>query len=605
MAISGESVFRITRWLGVNENPDGETALKAGEASEMRNFRITEDGSLQLRPGHRVISTARNWTGAIRGVWNGMAGNREVTLFAAGGRLWEYDFAARAGIPISAVGAFADAETHFFGFGGNVYMLNGQQYFVWTGTGESAAAAGYRPLILVSCPPEGGGTELERINKLNGERRARFSPTGSATVFRLPETELAQVDYVTDRVTGGDYAAGAYSVNLAAGTVTFSGGAPAAGVDSIEIGYTVAVTQRAEIEQMRFSEVFNGSSDNRVFLYGDGTNRTAYTGLDYDGTPRADYFPDLNVLDIGTANTPITALIRHYSQLAVFKTDGAFSVAYGTITLADGRTTAAFYWTPSNRALGCAAPGQAQLVENSPRTLAEGAVYDWRNGSSYAANLSSDERQARVVSLRVGRTLGGMDLAGAVTFNDRRRHEYYIVQNGAAVVHGYLTDTWYVYEPFDFTLLFERDGEIYGCTPDGDLAHISRQYPSDDGREIEAVWRSGALAFGQDFRRKYASRVFVTMKPEPHSQLEVSVQTDRHGQGAAGSRLLQTMLAGFRNANFRHWSFGTNRQPRTNRLKLRAKKFAYYQLLLRSATDWSTATVLAADVRLRYAGEVR
>ncbi|MDR2502420.1 MAG: hypothetical protein LBC78_04130 [Oscillospiraceae bacterium] len=373
MSITGDSVFKISRWLGLNENPDGETELKAGEAAEMRNFRITDSGGLQLRPGYRAIAE-KAWDGPVRGVWNGMVGERETTVFAAGGSLWELDVKSGAATPILPESeTIADDDTRFFGFGGSVYIQNGDGYYVWDGVSAVASVEGYRPLVAVACQPGGGGTALERVNKLNGRRRVRFSPTGSANVFQLPEKSLQSVDFVRNRITNTEYAAADYSINLTNGTVMFAS-APAAGTDTIEIGYTYPETMRCEVERMRFAEIFNGSSDNRVFLYGDGTNRTLYSGLDYDGTPRADYFPDLNVLDIGTSNTPITAMIRHYSLLAVFKTDGAFSVAYGTITLAGGAVTAAFYWTPANRSIGNTPPGQAQLVLNAPLTLCDGAA---------------------------------------------------------------------------------------------------------------------------------------------------------------------------------------------------------------------------------------
>ena len=48
---SDEKVFRIQEFLGLNESPDGDTKLKLGEASVMRNFKITRDHSLQKRPG--------------------------------------------------------------------------------------------------------------------------------------------------------------------------------------------------------------------------------------------------------------------------------------------------------------------------------------------------------------------------------------------------------------------------------------------------------------------------------------------------------------------------------------------------------------------------
>ena len=44
-------VFAVQKWLGLNESPDGDTGLKMGEAAEMRNFRVTRENHLQVRPG--------------------------------------------------------------------------------------------------------------------------------------------------------------------------------------------------------------------------------------------------------------------------------------------------------------------------------------------------------------------------------------------------------------------------------------------------------------------------------------------------------------------------------------------------------------------------
>lgn len=597
---SGESIYKVTRWLGINENPDGDTGLKTGEAAELYNFRITPDGSLQLRPGCRVIAD-KTWSGDVRGVWSGRVGARECTVFASGGELFEIDATTGVARPILRDGvSFTDDRTEFFGFSGKLYIQNGHEYLEWDGENGAFPVEGYRPLVAVSTVPSGGGTELEQINKLCPGRRVRFSPDGTSTEFRLPESGLASVDYVKLCATGETLSA--FTVDLAEGTVTF-GTAPERGTNSLEIGYSHTLSRRSEVESMRFSEIYNGSTDNRVFLYGDGTNAAIYSGLDYDGIERADYFPDLNVLHIGTANMPVTGMIRHYSRLAVFKTDCAYSVDFGTVTLADGRATAAFYITPSNRNTGNELAGETRLVENSPRTISDGAVIEWRNYSSYSANLTSDERQARTISERVQATLAELDLSAARTFLDRTRREYYVFSGGTAVINSVATDTWFIYRDFDFTHLFESGGELYGFMSDGELAHISRKYQNDCGRAIKARWRSGSLAFGRDWNRKYLSRAFLTLKPEPRASITATVQSNRNGGGETS--YTASGLASFCDASFEHWSFGTNRRPQTKRLKLRARKFAYLQLVLESSNDWSTATVLAADVQLRFGGEVR
>ena len=50
-AAAGEKVFQLRSFLGLNQNPDGDTKLKLGEAADMRHFTITRDGNLQRRAG--------------------------------------------------------------------------------------------------------------------------------------------------------------------------------------------------------------------------------------------------------------------------------------------------------------------------------------------------------------------------------------------------------------------------------------------------------------------------------------------------------------------------------------------------------------------------
>lgn len=182
---------------------------------------------------------------------------------------------------------------------------------------------------------------------------------------------------------------------------------------------------------MRYSELYNSTQDTRVFIYGDGSNKALYSGIDYDGQPRADYFPDLFEIAIGDANTPITALIRHYSTLMVYKSNSAYRVEYGSITLADGLVTAAFYSVPVNRTIGNAALGQSQLVLNSPRTLFGKECYEWRNNASYSSNLSLDERQAKRMSDRVYAALAEFDLAECKCYDDNHNQEYYVCYDRA------------------------------------------------------------------------------------------------------------------------------------------------------------------------------
>ena len=533
-----------------------------------------------------AVSASANTTDTVvRGLWSGFVAGQEVLCAACNGYLWQLARSEDGAWSKTACGAIDTGEdVHMFGFQDRLYLLNGSEYKVWDGTALTDVG-GYRPLVAVSVPPAGGGTALEQINKLNGLRRVRVSPDGTATAFRLPERDLASVDYVRDVATGEDIES--YDVSLTAGTVTITP-APAEGTNSIEIGYSVAADTAEEILAMRCAELYNGAQDTRVFVYGDGTNRCFYSGIDFDGLPRADYFPELNVAHIGDANTPVTAMIRHYDRLLAFKLDSAWSIGYAQLTLADGSVTAGFYVSPINRSVGCCAPGQGVLVENRPRTLDARSVVEWRTTAS--GSLSGDERNAERVSQRVDETIRSFDLETAKAFYDKYAHEYYVIgADGTALVNGIDADAWYVYTNFAARCLINYKDELYFGTADGYLRHFSTEYFSDEGEAIDAYWESGSMPFGADFRRKYSAMLWVGIRPDDNGYLAVTAKTDRK-------------------TDFAEYSFSTAdaaQVPEMNRIKLKAKKFTYYNLILSNNTADTTATVVSVDIRVRGTGYVR
>lgn len=521
----------------------------------------------------------------VRGLWSGFVGGDEVLCAACNGYLWELSLNNGVWSKTSCGAITTTSDVFMFGFDEKLYILNGTQYKVWDGTTLSDVT-GYRPLVSVSVVPTGGGTSLEQVNKLNGLRRCRFSPDGSATVFQLPETGLTSIDYVINSATGA--ALTGWTGNTTNGTVTFTT-APGEGTNTIEVGWTYPTNGAAAVKAMRYAEIYNGTQDSRVFIYGDGSNKCFYSGLDYNGQPRADYFPDLNECAVGDSNTPLTALIRHYGRLLAFKLDSAFSISYGAISLEDGSSTAGFYVTPVNRSVGNCAPGQAVLVENKPRTLDGRSVIEWKSTSS-SGNITGDERNAQRISQRVDSTIRSFDLDTAKCFYDKLSNEYYVIgSDGKALVNGIDSDSWYVYTDVDAVCLINYKDELYFGTTDGYLRHFSDDYKSDNGAAIDAHWESGAMDFGEDFKRKYSAMVWVGVKPEDGGYLSVTAQTDRNSALATYS---------FESAT-------SGEVPEMVRLKLKAKSFTYYKLILDNDTADKTVTVVSADVRIRGTGYVR
>lgn len=581
------SVYQIQKFLGLNESPDGDTQLAMGEAAQMRNWMVTDQYHLRVRPGFRTV---RAFKGPVRGLWTGFVAGKRRTVCCADGGVWTLE-----GQAFRRIGDSADVPTQMFGFSGKLYLLNGQEYLVWDGDGFVDTVEGYIPLVSTAIAPGGGGTTVESINRLTGKRRCRFSADGTATEFQLPETGLLSVD----KIVIGTEESTDWTVDTDQGKITFST-APEAGNSNVEVWYTAPNTLRALVEGMRFAEQFNGAADTRVFLYGDGSAKAIYCGVTEDGQASAEYFPDLYEMLVGSENAPLTGMIKYYDRLMSYKADGgAYATTYEITTLADGSMIPGFRTVSTNREIGNDAMGQVRLVRNAPRTLYGGNLYAW----VFVNYATRDERNAKLISQRVEQSLRGADPEKVFCFDDDTQQEYYLFLNdadGTALVHNYEADVWYRYTGLPVVCAARSGEALYLGFTDGRVVQFGEQFPSDDGQAIDAFFASGHMSFEKDYQRKHSSVVWVSVKPTANANLEVSARSDRRGDYI--DKAVTMRLSTFQAMNFGAFSFLTNRSPQMERLKLKVKKFVYYQLILKSDFPASDATVLAVDFRVRYTG---
>lgn len=478
-------MLKIKTFLGLNENPDGSTALKVGEMSEMRNFRITKDGHLQLRPGSSKLLDLSTYISGfvydetqtyLHGVWNGIVGNAQHTLVAFGGHIFDVDIENGTA---TDKGTITEDVTSFFGFGGKVYVLNGHEYKSWDGQSNTTFAdvTGYVPTIYISTTPAGEGTKFEERNYLIGTVKMEFNSNGSATQYVLKDQNITSVDEV--KVNDVVLTTG-YTPDLTNGKVTFST-APTSGTNNVIIKYTkTSNANRTKVTGMHYSELYNGTTDSRVFLYGNGTNIAIYSGIDQDTEKAtAEYFPEKFEVAVGEENTPITALVRHYSRMMAYKPNSTYQV-YGQITtLSDGTSSMAYYVTPVNRQFGNEALGQVRLLENNPISLDSGAAFQWK-AYSIASNYASNEQNASRISDNVSSTLGSFDFSKTKTNNLKYDREFWFICNRKALILNYYNNSWYIYEGLPFDLIEEIDNTKYGFSNDGKVYEFDRSHRNDE-----------------------------------------------------------------------------------------------------------------------------
>lgn len=621
---SGTNMFTVDKFLGINEAADGFTELKMGEASVMENFLITDGFNLKVRPGAQRMdfSTERN-PAPILASWAGFISENSteehllIVDFANGkDRIWLYTRNEMGGYTTQyhqegALGLTSsnDHMVKIFAFGGKLWVMSRVNTVAYQ-DGEFVVQEPYVPLVIAGATPNGGGTTLEEINMLSSLRRIDYSADGEAKDYVLPGEARSIQRIVIDNLEQNVVSVGSY--NAETNTFTFNT-APEKGVGNVEFTYdTYALDtekSRLKILGMPLVEAYNGSTDTRLFMAGKG-NVCYYSGVTQYGEATPMYFPALNETRVDMTGASVTGMVRHYGKLLVFTRDGTYTLSYEPVTTEDGSTTAGFYLRSANREFGNDVMGQVRTVKNYPRTITQSGIYEWKITSSYY----QDERYAQRVSDQVQETLrNAKDIHKIVTCDNDFDKTYYVFLNddqGTVLVSRYdlaREDIWCIYRSdlfknvsnvfvFNGTLFFTNGTEVFYLN---DAARMDAA-PEVGGEPmgIKALWESGYMDFGADFRRKFNSEIYVSILPEAHSELIITAETDRRNEYT--EKTVTSNIFDFSALDFEDFTFNTNNTPKIHKVRLKAKKFVYYKLIFRVDTDGAAATVLSYDQRVRF-----
>lgn len=613
--MSSTRLFTVDKFLGLNESADSTTELKMGEASKAENFYITDGYNIRRRPG---VKCKERCGGELLGFRTGKNNNESWFLTATSGD-GDASFTVtkqKGAIFSSEGGVLPHLDPSYplklFDFGDTTYFAaktedDDRLSTVAFRNGEVCSMKLHTPLVIAGAAPAGGGTELERLNLLYPYFRVQFSADGEATEYHLPSSVgVVAAAFVDGQIVNGEYDADAH-------IFTFSE-APVKGENNVELGCIVSdddTDYRAAFLKfcaMKHCEAYNGATDTRLFFYGDGTNVCYYTDTPMDGDGL--YLPLGNEIRFDMSPTPITGMCRHSTQLMVFQQDCASSVVYEPVTLADGRITAGFYVRPVSRAVGNEMDAQVQTV-NYPRTLCGGSLYEWRNSASYY----QDERYAKRVSEKISKTLSKANPMQIVTCDDNPNKTYYMFLNdekGTVLVNRYDLDAWTMYvgdvfkgiryaQVFGNQMLFANKDTVFYFDEAADFDDPITQ--GGENMAIPAVWESGFMAFGADYLKKYASRIWLSLLPESNSELEVTVRTDKRDDYI--TKVASYSFLDFAKLDFGRFSFVTRQVPMVKRIQIKVKKFIYYKLIFRVSAPGCRATVLGYDQQVRYSSPVK
>ena len=168
-------------------------------------------------------------------------------------------------------------------------------------------------------------------------------------------------------------------------------------------------------------------------------------------------------------------------------------------------------------------------------------------------------------------------------------------------IYNYRIDAWYKRSNVGASNFLSIDGELYFGT-DGTIMKFAEQQ-TDNGVAIDSVWEMGFYDFGAEWLNKYMNNIWVALKPETKSSLDV--QTVTNNEGTSVKQTISYNLATYAHVDYAHWSYNTSYSPQPFFIEVQNMGFSYFKVVLSNSTIMNTATVLSLNLPSRFGGKVR
>lgn len=536
----------------------------------MRNWRITDDGKLQKRCGCECVLRIAD----TEPIYCGRVGTGRYYVYKRLGGIWTYC------LDDESMSVYATSDTSRFTaflFGSLLYIMGRDTLLTFDGH-ITRKCEPYIPKLAVSAPNTGGGVILEDLNRISPYARISYSPDGVSPDFVLPKEALAVVR-VTDCGVAVDE--DKYTYDRGTHTLTMSY-VPSADVpDGLEVTFVIDDDDFPDSSLLYGKSycLFGSGNDSRVFVYG-GDNTIYYSDVTDRGAD-CTYFPVNNFIRVGDGGE-VTALVRHYSTLAVFTENDAWYISPSSIEDGD-YSKLSFPVFPLNGKVGCVREG-AVLVNNSPLSVRGDGVYIW------ASSNIRDERNARLISAPVAPLLSREFLASSRVLDHEGEGEVWIWSGDLICVYNYRRTAWYFYDGIRAERAYELDGVVYFVNDTG-LYRFDKNVYTDDGRAYSAIWESAYADFGISWRKNIA-RMFVSLIPETHSDVRITVSPNKSGgcrlgeDGCYGSEVFD-----FSALDFSKLSFECEGRPSLVRSRLNIRGVDSIKLRIENSFADSRCTV--------------
>ncbi|MGX8692611.1 MAG: hypothetical protein ACSW8E_02520 [Clostridia bacterium] len=580
--------------------------LRRSESPEMKNL-MWRDGALNCRDGQVWLDdTARGSAWAItdkpfhgRLVYH--AGDK---LYAW--RLQEKTLSVLLGnLPQNAGSFFRCNEDLFYKNKGAYIRVS---FDAGTDELQAAAVTAYTPVTLINADPDDGAGDLyQPENRLSAEKTVWYNAKSGVSVYHLPVRGIDGVTRVT--VDGAVQESTAYTVDAAAGTVTFQSAPPVstpAANNTVCITYAKANPEAySSVMDCRCAAVCGGTGALCVVLAGSEAQPNAYFWNGSHNGMDPGYFPMPQFQLAGDSSDPITAFGKQQSYLVVLKANSLGRTAVSE-TKIDGRATLDMPFVPINSELGCDRPGTLCLVENNlVWAHSRHGVLRLRDSSAaYENNVVCISRK-----INGGGAVQGLleDLKDGPACACDDGHRYLLAAGGHAWVWDYeLSEpgdpSWFYWTEIG-ARAFAVDGErICHLDAQGRLSAFERVY-ADYGRAIEKVYRFATEHFGGYDRLKNVHSVVLVMRSDTNATASLTYITDHERRKDRSELRAWSWMLVPRNLSFR--SLHGRGFASVFRRSCRCRGVRHFTMRLSNDRVGQDLSVVSAQVFYNYQGRQR
>ena len=421
------------------------------------NYRILPDGSLQKRPGHKKIYTGQE---TIRAVWSGNINGEFICLFLAANHVYTIDLSTGATVCRGSIDS-TEGKAEFFYFLDRLYLADGTSIYEVT---ESSIAhiEGYVPLLGKDWPTGVVGEINEPLNILNLRARITYIADAESIPYLCLMYPVKNTDAVYKNGVLMDTNAYTYNQN---GNYIRVNGINAG--DRFEVNVTYKSdgmeSLRSSLSSCRSASVFGGINTSRVFLWNGTRKNTVFTSSYVSRASLSDSlsrYPDSSRLyfmageefTVGDGRHNVTAISRHYDRLLIF-TDGdawmADSSACGTEE---------FPVMTINSNIGCTVSNGALTANNDPITISKNGIYRWHSNTD-ELNDCNAYRISEVVTPLFSKNL----YKHGILYFDRTNNELWVHEgklNDIVWIYNFALKAWTKYCGINAAHIFDADGSV-------------------------------------------------------------------------------------------------------------------------------------------------